>query len=927
MNIPDPARWARLSPLLDDLLDLPKAERALRLAAVRGELPDLADELATLLAGDGLAASQRFLTGALTPPGGLDVWPGPGLEASLAGQRLGAYVLETPLGQGGGGSVWRARREDGRFDGAVAIKLLHLSLVGRAGAERFRREGQILARLTHPHIAHLLDAGVTPAGQPYLVLELVQGERIDRHCDARRLGVAARLALFEDVLSAVAHAHTHGVIHRDLKPGNILVSADGVVKLLDFGIAKLLDDETDGPGGAEATALTREGGRALTPEYAAPEQLRGEGVTTATDVYALGVLLYLLLVGRHPTAPLVGSAAEVMRSTLEVEPPRLSRSVSLTAADAPAAASAAELRSTTPQRLQRSLAGDLDTIVAHALRKLPAERYATVAALADDLARHRQHQPVLARRDSWAYRARKFVRRNRGLVGAACVVSLVVVLGVLSTLNQARRAEREKLLALHQLAMAEATGDLLKFLVGSATGTSLTAAGLLARAEALADKQFSDTPAARAHVLLQLADLWSDLGNGARAAGLAGRAQQAAQAARDLPSQLRADCVLASAAVARGDFAAAQLRIDAAFSQATGLDSAAASAAQDALLGCLLQRAAIAREQARPAAVLADLDQALRLLPQPRLGQWQTVVSLRSLRAGAYAEQGRLAAASAEYEAMLADVDRTGRAGLVTNINALNDAGAELLRVGQIRKALDVLGRGYAISLAAGARDEVDLSTEANYARALFEAGRHTEAMPLFAHALSVGRRLNDARVVGNVALVAAVAHAEAGELPRAEALINTSAENLASFLPPDHPLFAQVQMVRSRLALAAGQPQRARAHLQQAMQRLASGVGNQARRVSPLILQARIALQLGELDAALTQATDAADVARLQLGDLPSSAYLGQALRVLGQAQQARGDVPAARASLGQALVQFESAVGPGSPPADEARRLLAGL
>lgn len=345
------------------------------------------------------------------------------------------------------------------------------------------------------------------------------------------------------------------------------------------------------------------------------------------------------------------------------------------------------------------------------------------------------------------------------------------------------------------------------------------------------------------------------------------------------------------------------------------------------MLGCLLQRAAIAREQARPAAVLADLDQAQRLLPQPRLGQWQTVVSLRSLRAGAYAEQGRLSAAVAEYEAMLADVDRTGRAGLVTNINALNDAGAELLRVGQIRRALDVLGRGYAISLAAGARDEVDLSTEANYARALFEAGRHAEAMPLFAHALAVGRRLNDPRVVGNVALVAAMAHAEAGELPRAEALIDISAANLARFLPPDHPLFAQVQIVRSRLALAAGQPQRARGHLQQAVQRLSAGVGNQARRVSPLILQARIALQLGELEVALTQAHDAVAVARLQLGDLPASAYLGQALLVLGQVHAARGDGAAARASLGQALGQYESAVGPDSPPVEATRRLLAGL
>ncbi len=651
MTLPDPANWAQLSPLLDTLLDLPEPQRPPHLAALRAQSPALADALAALLADSRQAESGGFLGAAASDAmhAGMAALP----EPSLAGQRLGAYLLEAPIGQGGGGSVWRARREDGRFDAAVAVKLLHLSLIGRAGAQRFRREGQILARLTHPHIAHLLDAGVSDGGQPYLVLELVQGERIDRHCDAHRLPVAARLALFDAVLAAVAHAHTHGVIHRDLKPGNILVSTDGVVKLLDFGIAKLLDDQANVDAGAEASQLTRDGGRALTPEYAAPEQLRGEGVTAATDVYALGVLLYQLLCGRHPTATAGSTAADLMRSTLDHVAPRASRSMA-----GEGATEVADQRCTTVQRLQRALAGDLDTILAMALRKDPRERYATVAALADDLRRHRQHQPVLAQPDALLYRAHKFVRRNRLLVAAAAVVSLAVVLGVFSTLGQAQRAERERVLALQQLALAEATGDLLKFLVGSATGASLNAAGLLQRAETLADKQFSATPAVQAHVLLQLAGLWSDLGNGVRAAGLAGRAQQAAVAAGDLPSRLQADCVLASAAVARGDFVAAQQRIDAAFAQVAGLHSTAAPAAQDALLGCWLQRANIAREQARPAAVLADVAQALRLLPQPRLGQWQTVVALRSLRAGAYAEQGRLVAAVAEYEAMLADVDR-----------------------------------------------------------------------------------------------------------------------------------------------------------------------------------------------------------------------------------------------------------------------------
>ena len=218
-------------------------------------------------------------------------------RAALAGVQVGAYRLVEPIGQGGMGSVWLAERSDGRFQGRAAVKLLNAALVGHAGEERFAREGNILARLAHPQIAHLIDAGVSPVGQPYLVLEHVDGEEIDRYCNSRQLGVDARVRLFLDVLAPVAHAHANLVVHRDLKPSNVLVTADGRVKLLDFGIAKLL--EPDG-GTGEATLLTREGASVLTPAYAAPEQVTGAPVTTATDVYALGVLLYVLLTGRHP---------------------------------------------------------------------------------------------------------------------------------------------------------------------------------------------------------------------------------------------------------------------------------------------------------------------------------------------------------------------------------------------------------------------------------------------------------------------------------------------------------------------------------------------------------------------------------------------------------------------------------------------------
>jgi serine/threonine-protein kinase len=423
-----------LLPLLDEALDLAPPERAAWLAALRLEHPALAAEVETLLANEGRLDALGFLSGEVGAPDAP-------LVPGLAGQRLGAYTLERPLGQGGMGTVWLARRSDGRYESTVAVKLLNLALFDAVGAERFRREGTVLARLSHPNIARLLDAGVNAAGQPFLVLEHVEGERIDHYADTHRLPPETRVRLFLDVLAAVAHAHANLIVHRDLKPSNILVAPDGTVKLLDFGIAKLLEG---GPG-AEASTLTDVGGGALTPEYAAPEQVAGGTVTTATDVYALGVLLYMLLAGRHPTGEGSRTAAEHLKGILENEPLRLS-----------AAVTGAENRATSLDRLRRLNAGDLDNIVAKALKKRPEERYATIGAFAEDLRRHLNHQPVSARPDSWGYRAAKFARRNR----------LAVALGILAALALVGAVARER----HLRALAEAetrkAGAVEEFLLG-----------------------------------------------------------------------------------------------------------------------------------------------------------------------------------------------------------------------------------------------------------------------------------------------------------------------------------------------------------------------------------------------------------------------------------------------------------------------------
>ena len=442
MSPMDRKRWQQVSPLLDELLELSAPEQAERLSRLAATDPALAAEVRALLAQSTVADRERFLEGAALPVAQTAD------AATLAGQTIGAYTLERPLGEGGMGSVWLASRSDGRFQGQVAIKFLNLALLARGGAERFAREGSMLSRLSHPNIGRLLDAGVAAGtaagGQPYLVLEYIDGQPIDQYCDARALTLQERLLLFLDVLAAVAHAHNNLILHRDLKPSNILVTADGMVKLLDFGIAKLMLDESQP---ALATEITELAGRAFTPEYAAPEQVQGGEVTTATDVYALGVLLYQLLGGPHPTASAVtASPVDRLRAVVEVEPRRLSDAVLRTATASPGA--------TAPQR-SRALRGDLDNILAKALKKSPGERYAAIGALADDLRRYLNHEPITARADSLPYRASKFVRRYRLAVGTASVTLLVLLAGVIGTAWQAWEAQRQRDIAVSEAARAE----------------------------------------------------------------------------------------------------------------------------------------------------------------------------------------------------------------------------------------------------------------------------------------------------------------------------------------------------------------------------------------------------------------------------------------------------------------------------------------
>jgi serine/threonine protein kinase/tetratricopeptide (TPR) repeat protein len=507
-----PDRWRAVSPYLDEALDIATGERAAWLASIRARDEALADDLRLLLEEHEALHASRFLERAVPLPSHA------GLSVSLAGQTLGAYRLTKRIGQGGMGSVWLAERCDGRFEGRAAIKLLNIALMGRAGEERFRREGNILARLTHPHIAHLVDAGVSPTGQPYLVLEHVDGQSIDRYCSERSLGIEARLRLFLDVLEAVAHAHANLIVHRDLKPANVLVSVDGQVKLLDFGIAKLLegDAEWGQPRAVEASPLTRDGGGALTPEYAAPEQVTGGQVTTATDVYALGVLLYVLLSGRHPAGAALRSPADLVRAIVETEPKRVSDAVVSRTETADTLARHAASCGTTPGRLCGKLQGDLDIIVAKALKKSAPERYASVTALAEDLRRTLRQEPISARPDTLRYRTAMFVRRH--VRGVVTTVAVVLLLGGLTGFYTTRLATERDRARLEAEKAAKVSELLTRLLAGAdpyatpETRGEPTVRGLLDAGAERVQKELVGQPELQAEMLTVLGRIYRRLG-------------------------------------------------------------------------------------------------------------------------------------------------------------------------------------------------------------------------------------------------------------------------------------------------------------------------------------------------------------------------------------------------------------------------------
>lgn len=569
MNPAIAARWQELAPLLDRLLDLQPSDR---------------DAHIDTLAGDAqLRALLRELLAREAQPGFLDRAGSDYAESLLARApsptQIGAYRIGGLIGEGGSGSVYRAEREVDGFVQQVALKLLRIGLRDPLEQARFRRERRILARLEHPAIARLIDGGFTAEGVPWFAMEYVEGDDIVRWCDARKLRVDARLRLFIAVCEAVEAAHRALVVHRDIKPANILVDAQGRPRLLDFGIAKLLDE-------AEREDDTRTGLRRLTPAYAAPEQFSGAGITTATDVYALGVLLHELLTGRRPQRR-AGAESRPLAQTIDAQD------------DAAAAA-----RSVSPRQLAQLLRGELELIVATALAAEPQRRYPSVAALAADLHALLQGRPIAARRAGAGYRLKKFLLRHRAGVAAGLLVAATALAGIGATWRESQRANAAAADALRQAQRAGAVKDFVLALFAGVSpdeskGRRVGARELIERGEIRLAETLAAHPELRAELSTALAAAYRQLGALERAGTLA---DQAVAAAGDSSSAAAARVERARVRLAQGQYDAAQDDLQ----QVLGDDAAAPLYAE-----ARLRLAEVLVERGQPAAARVALDAAL----------------------------------------------------------------------------------------------------------------------------------------------------------------------------------------------------------------------------------------------------------------------------------------------------------------------------
>lgn len=843
-------RWKRLSPLLDALLELDAPARALRLAELRGEDPELAHDLEGLLKLE--EESGQFLADPL-----LTLFSGLHPDAVV-----GPYRLERMLGEGGMGQVWLARRDDGLYQRRVALKLLRPGIADPNLRLRFTRERQILARLEHPHIARLLDAGISADGQPYLALEYVEGEPITDWCKAHDLPLDARLQLFQQICRALSHAHANLIVHRDLKPSNILVTPLDEVRLLDFGIAKLLDGDNTLP------EHTRTGMRAFTLHYAAPEQIRGEPVTTMTDVYALGMVLYELLADARPYRLKRQTDAEWEDAIVNSDPARPSAALLRNADNEDDHERAQTLR-----RRARMLAGDLDNIVLKALAKPPERRYPSVEAFAQDVQRFREGKPVAARAQSIGYRLSKFVSRHRWALGTALLTAVVlsISLGVVawqaqSALNQAHRAQ----------AMQDFVIGLIEESGGASNNGQLNLRNLLENGILRIDRELPNQPATRAELYGVIAQLRVGMGDYQQALRLLERQ-------RDVLSQLKrppAGLLLSSTA----DMGNLQLLLG----------------NPEQCVGAMRQRMDLAiREQ--------------RLLPRQaadfygQLGRCQRALGERD--AAQLLFQQALALRRSNPHEVSGQVQ-----AMMDLANLRADEGDNTAAMRQYKDALDVLLGS------AGGRHTLAIELERNLCALQRGQGRSAQAELHCRKALELAMQLHGAehRATIDARRQLATVLADQGRLSEAEAEFRSSRQWLVERLGARHVDVARDDNNLGIIAWERGQMKTALAAFDRALATL-ERMPQQSNSANVQFNKAVVLHEIGRHEQALELLNQARKRRIGRLG--PNHALIGVTDWMIGQAQAALGQTEAARASLRSAVALTRAGYGPEHP---HTRRIL---
>jgi serine/threonine protein kinase len=888
-----PERWQILSARLDEYFELDPTQRADWFAALKQSDAELAADLSFFISAQDSAGFSQFL--------GSPAFTGDEKLTALIGRQLGAYVIDAEVGRGGMGSVWRAHRADGLFEGVVAIKFVHAVWLGRDGEQRFRREGSLLGQLNHPNIARLLDAGFLNDKEPYLVLEFVDGEPIDTYCERLGLDVNARVRLFLDVLAAVSHAHQHLIVHRDIKPANIFVTREGVVKLLDFGIAKLIDD-------SDSPALTKSGLAALTPQFAAPEQLLGQPITTATDVYSLGLVLFTLLTGSHPVAAQSMSSAALIQAVLTKDAPRASALPGLTS-DA-----------------SRSLMGDLDNIIAKALKKNASDRYAGSGAFADDLRRYLQHEPISARRDSFTYVLGKLVRRHRWQVIAACAILLVLIAGVIATTLQAREARRQRTEAVAQrdrartlLARNDAIFDFVEMMLSEGVPADQVPAlqQMLDRGSKFVDIASAGQLDRRAEILRVLATYYIELSEPQKAAPLLEKAMQILQAGNDLSLQAEMACTYSTV-----------LNIMGREQEATKLQEQWGANPQidgNTAADCLQDRAIVAQGRNDAKEALQFAQAGLKRAQAAAIPSEMLEATLTGDEGFALHMQGRNAEAVEYFDSALKQFERIGRQESSNAKTVMMNWGVVALGSGDFQRGLQMTEKLLRSEQAIAGSEPVWPVIIANYAHALEVVGRFDEALAAFDQAYDSAVKNGFVSAQGYALIGKANILVQTNSLDQAQTELDRAAAILHGKVSDTSSTQMRRMLVQTELDAARGKLKVAQDGIAHVVELLnAQGDKTNSALVTAYRQRAEIELKLDDPAKAKEDALKAVELAR-KIGEGNSySAFTGQANLILGTVLHAQGDNAAARTALTTAVQHLDKTEGADHPDTRRAQKIL---